>query len=59
MESTSHSLNEVTSTSEESSARTKVSRGRSLRACVAKAVGWTLEKAKDLPIQEDHINKTS
>jgi hypothetical protein len=59
MESTSHSFNEVTSTSEESTARTKVSRGKSLRACVAEAAGWTLEKANESPIQEDHINKTS
>ena len=59
MEPISHVLNEVTSTSEKTSAKTKVSRGRSLRACVAKVAGWTLEKANDLPIQEYYINKTS
>jgi hypothetical protein len=59
MEPTSHSFNEVTSNSEESTARTKVSRGKSLKACVAKAAGWTLEKANESLIQEDHNNKTS
>ena len=59
MESTSHNFSEVTSTSEESTARTKVSRGKSLRACVAKAVGWTLEAANAIPTQENCINKTS
>ena len=59
MEPISHGLNEVTSTSEESTAMTKVSKRRFLRACVAKSAGWTLEKANDLPIQEDYINKTS
>ena len=57
MEPTSHGFDEVTSTSQESSAKTKVSRGKSLKACVAKVVEWTLEKAKDSPTQEDHINK--
>jgi hypothetical protein len=57
MESTSQGLNEVSCTSEESSARTKLAKGKSLRACVTKAVGWTLEKANDVLMQEDHINK--
>ncbi len=59
MEPTSHSLTEVASTSEESTATTKVSRGKSLRACVAKVVGWTLEAANAIPTQEDCINKTT
>ena len=59
MEPISHVLNEVTNTNEKTSAKTKVSRGTSFRACVAKAAGWTLEKANDIPIQEDYINKTS
>ena len=59
MESTSHSLIEVNSTCEKTLAKAKISRGISLRACVAKAAGWTLEKANALPIQEANINKTS
>ena len=59
MESTCHSLSEVTCSSEESTARTRVARGKSLKACAAKAVGWTLEKSKDVPMQDDHINKMS
>ena len=35
------------SSSVESTARTPFRRGISLRACVAKAVGWTLEANKD------------
>ena len=48
------SHNSVESTSESSSssvvstARTQFRRGISLRACVAKAAGWTLEKYKDV-----------
>ena len=57
MEPTSHGFNEITSTNEKTLAKTKVSRGKSSKACVAKAAGWTLEKAKDSPTQEDHINK--
>ena len=34
-------------------------RGISLKACVAKATGWTLEKANAPPVQEVDINKTS
>ena len=59
MEPTNHSLNEVTNTNEKTMAKAKVSRGISLRACVVKAAGWTLEKANALPIQETSINKTS
>jgi hypothetical protein len=39
-------------------AKAKVSRGISLRACVAKAAGWTLEKANSTTSQEASINKT-
>ena len=39
--------------------KAKVARGVSLRACVAKAAAWTLEKANALPTQEASINKTS
>ena len=46
-------------TNEKALANGKVSRGISLRACVAKAAGWTLEKANALPVQEASINKTS
>ena len=59
MESATHSLTEVKSTDEKTLAKAKVSRGISLRACVAKAAGWTLEKANALPIQETSINKAS
>ena len=52
MESTCHSLSEVSCTSEESTARTRFMRGKSLRACVAKAAGWTLEKAKNVTLPE-------
>ena len=38
--------------------KTKMARGISLRACVAKAVGWTLEKANSIISQEASINKT-
>ena len=55
MESTSYNLSEVSCTSEESTARTRVVRGKSLKACTAKAVGWTLEKATDAHVQEKHI----
>ena len=33
--------------------------GISLRACVAKAAGWTLEKANASLVQKASINKTS
>ena len=39
--------------------KVKRARGISLRACVAKAVGWTLKKANAPPVQEVNINKTS
>ena len=51
MESTSHSLTEAKITNEKALAKVKVSRGISLRACVAKAVDWTLEKANALSVQ--------
>jgi len=35
----------------------KGQRGISLRACVAKSAGWTLEKANAPPIHEASINK--
>ena len=48
MESTSDSsYNSV-----ESTARTRFTRGISLKACVAKAAGWTLEKANDVTLPE-------
>ena len=46
MESTS----EGSCNSEVSMARTRFTRGKSLRACVAKTTGWTLEKAKDVAL---------
>ena len=59
MESTSHDLTEAKGTNEKTLAKAKIVRGMSLRACVAKAAGWTLEKVNALPIQEASINKTS
>ena len=38
---------------------TKGPRGMSLRACVAMAAGWTLEKAHATSIHEANINKAS
>ena len=37
--------------------KTKGAKGISLRACVAKAAGWTLEKANSTTSQEASINK--
>ena len=37
--------------------KTKGARGISLRVCVAKAAGWTLEKANSTTSQEASINK--
>ena len=37
----------------------KGARGISLRACVAKAAGWTLEKANSVTSQEATTNKQS
>ena len=61
MESATHSTTEAKNTDDRTlaMAKAKVSRGMSLRACVAKAAGWTFEKANALPIQEANINKTS
>jgi hypothetical protein len=59
MESTSEtsqssveSTNESSCSSVESTARTRFRRGMSLKAVVAKATGWTLEKAKDVTLPE-------
>jgi hypothetical protein len=57
MESTCHSLSEVSCISEESTARTRVVRGKSLKACVAKAAGWILEKTNDVTLPEVQANK--
>ena len=38
--------------------KTKGARGISLKARVAKAAGWTLEKANSTTSQETSINKT-
>ena len=38
--------------------KTKGVRGMSLRTCVAKAAGWTLEKVNYITSQEANINKT-
>ena len=48
MESTSES----SYSSVESTASTRLTRGKSLKACVAKAAGWTLDKAKDVTLLE-------
>ena len=37
--------------------KTKCAKEISLRACVAKAAGWTLEKANSTTSQEASINK--
>ena len=42
------SSSENSQSSVESTARTQFRRGILLRACVAKAAGWTLEKYKDV-----------
>ena len=57
MESTCQNLTDANSTNEKTLASTKVSIGISLRACVAKAKEWTLEKANAPPIHKDSINK--
>ena len=55
MESTS----ENSQGSVESTARTQLQRGLSLRVCVAKAAGWTLEKYKDMTLPEiKEVKKT-
>ena len=46
------SMSESSYNSVESTARTRFKRGKSLKACVAKAAGWTLEKAKDVTLPE-------
>ena len=57
MESTSHNFKEAKIANDEALAKAKVSMRISLKACVAKAKGWTLEKANALPIQDTNINK--
>ena len=55
MESTSENSNgSVVST-----ARTPFTGGISLRACVAKAAGWTLKKYKDVTLTEPKEVKTT
>ena len=46
------SISEGSCSSVESTARTRFTRGKSLKAGVAKAAGWTLEKAKDVTLPE-------
>ena len=59
MESTTHSPTKVKSTDDKTLAKAKVARGIPLRACVARAAGWTFEKADASSPQEGNINKTS
>ena len=53
------STSESSCNSVESTARTRFTRGISLKACVAKAAGWTLEKAKNLTLPEIKECKTT
>jgi hypothetical protein len=50
---------EVSCNSTESTVRTRFKRGMSLQAVVAKAAGWTLEKAKDVILPEIKKYKTT
>ena len=66
MESTSEnscssveSISDSATSSVVSTARTPFRRGISLRACVAKAAGWTLEKNKDKIAPEHKEVKTT
>ncbi len=66
MESTSEnsyssveSISDSATSSVVSTARTPFRRGISLRACVAKAAGWTLEKNKDVTLPEPKEVKTT
>ena len=59
MDSMSKGHAKVKNTEEKTVVKAKASRGISLRAYVAKAAGWTLEKANALPMKEASINKTS
>ena len=59
MDSISKGLAKAKGTKETSLVKVKTSREISLRACVAKAAGWTLEKANAIPSQEASIDKTS
>jgi hypothetical protein len=53
------SISENSCSSVESTARTRFTRGISLKACVAKAAGWTLEKAKDITLPDIKECKTT
>ena len=53
------STNETSQSSVESTARTQFQRGMSLKACVAKAAGWPLEKYKDVTLPEVKECKTT
>ena len=57
MESTSYSLAKAKSVENNSLAKAKISRGLSAKACVAKAMTWTLEMANALPSHEASISK--
>ena len=46
------SISENSCSSVKSTAMTRFTRGISLKACVAKAAGWTLEKYKDVTLPE-------
>ena len=46
------SISKVSSNSEESTSKNRFTRGKSLKVCVAKAAGWTLQKAKDVNLPE-------
>ncbi len=55
----STSDSDSSSSSVVSTARTPFRRGISLRACVAKAAGWTLEEYKDVTSPEPKEVKTT
>ena len=46
------STSESSQSSVESTTRTRFTRGMSLKACVAKTAGWTLEKYKDATLPD-------
>jgi hypothetical protein len=50
---------EVSCNSTESTIKTRFRRGMSLKAVVAKAAGWTLEKTKDVTLPEIKKCKTT
>ena len=59
MDSISQGLAEAKGTEEKSLVKVKTSRGVSARACVAKAMTWTLEKANAIPSHKASISKAS